>query len=77
MQALTEVVAAGKARAIGFWEWTPEQIQAALDLPGVAKFVSSQPQYSMLYRAPSRACSTSAAATGSRRWSSRRSPRAC
>ena len=52
MQALTEVVEAGKARAIGFSEWTPEQIQAALDLPGVAKFVSSQPQYSMLYRVP-------------------------
>jgi 1-deoxyxylulose-5-phosphate synthase len=41
MQALTEVVEAGKARAIGFSEWTPEQIQAALDLPGVAKFASS------------------------------------
>ena len=52
MQALTEVVEAGKARAIGFSEWTPEQIQAALDLPGVAKFVSSQPQYSLLYRVP-------------------------
>jgi aryl-alcohol dehydrogenase-like predicted oxidoreductase len=52
MQALTEVVEAGKARAIGFSEWTPEQIQAALDLPGMAKFVSSQPQYSMLYRVP-------------------------
>ena len=54
MQALTEVVNAGKARYVGFSEWTPEQIQAALDLPGVAKFVSSQPQYSMLWRAPER-----------------------
>ena len=52
MQALTEVVAAGKARHIGFSEWPPDRIQAALDLPGVAKFVSSQPQYSALYRAP-------------------------
>ena len=52
MQALTEVVEAGKARHIGFSEWTPEQIQAALDLPGVAKFVSSQPQYHMLWRKP-------------------------
>ena len=50
MEALTEVVEAGKARYIGFSEWTPEQIQAALDIPGVAKFVSSQPQYSMLAR---------------------------
>jgi aryl-alcohol dehydrogenase-like predicted oxidoreductase len=52
MQALTEVVEAGKARYIGFSEWPPEGIQAALDLPGVAKFVSSQPQYSALWREP-------------------------
>jgi 1-deoxyxylulose-5-phosphate synthase len=54
MQALTEVVRAGKARYIGFSEWTPDQIRAALELPGVEKFVSSQPQYSMLWRAPER-----------------------
>jgi aryl-alcohol dehydrogenase-like predicted oxidoreductase len=52
MAALTEVVRAGKARYIGFSEWTPAQIQAALDIPGVEKFVSSQPQYSMLWHAP-------------------------
>jgi 1-deoxyxylulose-5-phosphate synthase len=52
MQALTEVVDAGKARHIGFSEWPPDRIQAALDMPGVAKFVSSQPQYSALWRAP-------------------------
>ncbi len=52
MQALTEVVAAGKARHIGFSEWSPEQIRAALALPGVTKWVSSQPQYSMLWRGP-------------------------
>ena len=52
MQALTEVVEAGKARWIGFSEWPPEKIQAALDMPGVARFVSSQPQYSALWRAP-------------------------
>jgi 1-deoxyxylulose-5-phosphate synthase len=52
MQALTEVVAAGKARHIGFSEWSPEQIRASLELPGVAKWVSSQPQYSMLWRGP-------------------------
>jgi aryl-alcohol dehydrogenase-like predicted oxidoreductase len=50
--ALTEVVEAGKARWIGFSEWPPDKIQAALDLPGVTKFVSSQPQYSMLWRGP-------------------------
>ena len=43
---------AGKVRYIGFSEWTPEQIQAALDIPGVEKFVSSQPQYSILHRKP-------------------------
>jgi 1-deoxyxylulose-5-phosphate synthase len=52
MQALTEVVEAGKARWIGFSEWPADRIQAALDMPGVARFVSSQPQYSALWRAP-------------------------
>ncbi len=52
MEALTEVVRAGKARHLGFSEWTAPQIQAALDLPGVERFVSSQPQYSMLHRVP-------------------------
>ncbi|MCY6494239.1 aldo/keto reductase family protein, partial [Leptolyngbya sp. GGD] len=52
MTALTEVVQQGKARYIGFSEWSPSQIQAALNLPNVAKFVSSQPQYSMLWRKP-------------------------
>jgi aryl-alcohol dehydrogenase-like predicted oxidoreductase len=54
MEAFTEIVRAGKARYIGFSEWRPEQIQAALDLPGVEKLVSSQPQYSLLWRAPER-----------------------
>src|SRR5919197_1078389 len=54
MEALTEVVRQGKARYIGFSEWNAEQIQAALDLPGVEKFVSSQPQYSMIWRGPER-----------------------
>ena len=52
MQALTEVVEAGKARWIGFSEWPVERIRQALAMPGVAKFVSSQPQYSALWRAP-------------------------
>ncbi|MEZ5156195.1 MAG: aldo/keto reductase family protein [Solirubrobacterales bacterium] len=53
MEALAEVVKAGKARWIGFSEWTPEQIEAGLGaaVDGVT-FVSSQPQYSMLWRAP-------------------------
>lgn len=52
MHALTEVIRQGKARCIGFSEWTAEQIQAALDIPDVARFVSSQPQYSILWRVP-------------------------
>ena len=52
MQALTEVVEAGKVRYVGFSEWTAAQIQAAMDIPGVVSFVSSQPQYSMIYRIP-------------------------
>jgi aryl-alcohol dehydrogenase-like predicted oxidoreductase len=52
MRALTEVVQAGKARYIGFSEWPADGIRAAVDMEGVARFVSSQPQYSMLWRRP-------------------------
>jgi len=57
MEALTDVVRQGKARYIGFSEWSPAQIQAAVDLSAtrpdaVVPFVSSQPQYSMLWRRP-------------------------
>jgi len=52
MEALTEVVRQGKARYIGFSEWSPQQIEAAFALPGVERFVSSQPQYSLLWRRP-------------------------
>jgi aryl-alcohol dehydrogenase-like predicted oxidoreductase len=55
MEALTEVVGQGKARYLGFSEWTADQIGAALAMvPRVEKFVSSQPQYSLLYRVPER-----------------------
>jgi aryl-alcohol dehydrogenase-like predicted oxidoreductase len=53
MEALTEVVRQGKARYLGFSEWTAPQVQASLDLsPPNEKFVSSQPQYSILWRVP-------------------------
>jgi aryl-alcohol dehydrogenase-like predicted oxidoreductase len=55
MEALTQAVASGKTRYIGFSEWPAERIQAALGLSksrGLAKFVSSQPQYSLLWREP-------------------------
>jgi 1-deoxyxylulose-5-phosphate synthase len=57
MEALTEVVHQGKARYLGFSEWTADQIGASLDLSssrGLEKFASSQPQYSILYRVPER-----------------------
>jgi aryl-alcohol dehydrogenase-like predicted oxidoreductase len=52
IEAFQQVVASGKARYLGFSEWTTEQVQAAIDLAGPELFVSSQPQYSMLWRAP-------------------------
>jgi 1-deoxyxylulose-5-phosphate synthase len=52
MTALTEVVQAGKARHIGFSEWPVEKVEESLALPGVERWISSQPQYSMLWRAP-------------------------
>jgi 1-deoxyxylulose-5-phosphate synthase len=52
MEALTRAVDSGKVRYIGFSEWPAERIQAALDISGVTKFVSSQPQYSLLWREP-------------------------
>ena len=68
MAALTLAVQQGKARHIGFSEWTARQIAAALALaaeepaspatgkagtarpPKIVRFISSQPQYSLLHR---------------------------
>jgi aryl-alcohol dehydrogenase-like predicted oxidoreductase len=52
MEALSRVVRSGKARWIGFSEWSPKNIEDAFALKGVEPFVSSQPQYSLLYRRP-------------------------
>jgi aryl-alcohol dehydrogenase-like predicted oxidoreductase len=52
MVALGEVVRSGKARHIGFSEWPVKRIDESLALPGVERWVSSQPQYSMLWRSP-------------------------
>jgi aryl-alcohol dehydrogenase-like predicted oxidoreductase len=54
MEALTEVVRQGKARYLGFSEWPEEKIRAAQAMEGVEHFVSSQPQYSMIWRGPER-----------------------
>ena len=65
MEALSEVVRAGKARAIGFSEWSADQIHASLALsPPNVKFVSSQPQYSLLHREPEREVFPVCAANG-------------
>jgi len=53
--ALDRAAQSGKVRAIGFSEWTGEQIDAAAALAGqggVVSFSASQPQYSMLWRKP-------------------------
>jgi aryl-alcohol dehydrogenase-like predicted oxidoreductase len=52
MQAFADIVRAGKALYIGVSEWTADQIRAGHDLAqqlGIS-LVSSQPQYSMLWR---------------------------
>ena len=52
MRALTDAVRSGKVRFIGFSEWPAHRIEEALKIASVAKFVSSQPQYSLLWRQP-------------------------
>jgi 1-deoxyxylulose-5-phosphate synthase len=52
MEALTAAVNSGKVRYLGFSEWPLDRIEAALALKDVARFVSSQPQYSLLHREP-------------------------
>jgi 1-deoxyxylulose-5-phosphate synthase len=50
LQALTEVVRQGKVRYLGFSEWPADKIAAAFAVSDVERFVSSQPEYSMLAR---------------------------
>jgi aryl-alcohol dehydrogenase-like predicted oxidoreductase len=64
IEAFQQVVASGKARYLGFSEWTTEQVRAAIDLAGPDLFVSSQPQYSMLWRAPEAELFSLSAANG-------------
>ena len=52
MEALSREVKSGRVRYAGFSEWPLERIEAALQLKNVARFVSSQPQYSLLHREP-------------------------
>jgi aryl-alcohol dehydrogenase-like predicted oxidoreductase len=55
MLALSDAVKAGKVRYLGFSEWPAESIREALAVAGAEKFVSSQPQYSLLWRRPEEA----------------------
>lgn len=64
METLTRAIEQGKTRYIGFSEWPAEQIQAAIDMTGVARFVSSQPQYSLLWREPEKEVIPLCAANG-------------
>ncbi len=55
MEALTRAIESGKTRYIGFSEWPADKIREAIDLSasrGFARFVSSQPQYSLVWREP-------------------------
>jgi aryl-alcohol dehydrogenase-like predicted oxidoreductase len=55
LEAFTAVVNAGKVRFIGVSNWSGEQIRRGVDIcrkHGFAKPVSSQPEYSLLYREP-------------------------
>ncbi|MEW9549110.1 aldo/keto reductase [Nonomuraea sp. NPDC050783] len=53
MEALHDVVRAGKARYIGassMWAWQFAKAQHVADLNGWTRFVSMQPHYNLLYR---------------------------
>jgi aryl-alcohol dehydrogenase-like predicted oxidoreductase len=53
LSAFDDLVRQGKVMYVGFSEWNAEQISSALkiqDSKGYTRFVSSQPQYSMLWR---------------------------
>ncbi len=64
MEGLSGVVKAGKARYVGYSEWTADQVRGAQAVPDVVRFVSSQPQYSMLWRVPEEEVIPLCAATG-------------
>jgi aryl-alcohol dehydrogenase-like predicted oxidoreductase len=62
--AMTDVVRQGKARYIGFSEWPRDKIEQAAKVRDAARFVSSQPQYSMLWRKPEEEIFPACAALG-------------
>ncbi len=67
LRALHQAIKAGKVRAIGFSEWTEEQIRESFKISTDCRFTpfcSSQPQYSMLWRKPEGAVFTTCARHG-------------
>ena len=53
LSAFDDLIRQGKVSYIGFSEWNADQIKRALEIQdarGYTRFVSSQPQYSALYR---------------------------
>ena len=55
MEGLDRAVDSGKVRYIGFSEWPADKIRESLEISrsrGLTKFVSSQPQYSLVWREP-------------------------
>ena len=64
MSALSDAVRSGKVRWLGFSEWPAEKVRAAIDMAGVENFVSSQPQYSLLWRQPEKEIIPLCAANG-------------
>jgi aryl-alcohol dehydrogenase-like predicted oxidoreductase len=57
-------VKSGKVRWLGFSEWSPQQVEDSIAMKGVAHFVSSQPQYSLLWRRPEKKVIPLSAANG-------------
>jgi 1-deoxyxylulose-5-phosphate synthase len=67
LEALTDVVRAGKARYIGVSNWTGTEIRRAVALAkkhGFARIVASQPEYSLLRRNAERGVIPASAAAG-------------
>ena len=52
MEALSRAVRSGKVRCLGFSEWPVDVVRQVIALTGLEHFVSSQPQYSLVWRAP-------------------------
>ena len=79
MQAFADIVRQGKALYIGVSEWTADQIRAGVALSKELGFqlISSQPQYSMLWRVIEDEVVPTSRSSASRRSCGPRSRRAC